>query len=384
MPIRLPRKLDRLLHDAISGVSNCCAPEIKFTDNSLKINCERLLNPASETKWANSFEDNYYSNQTLRVSSHAATRLLELRNIYVTGSEAFIFSDSHTVLRLCASLDKHPTRKIRRPVSPLALRIDEPVFLLGGRAPGNRGHFLVEHLPRILLAHQRMGKEFPRKVMVTPGHGEWQREYLYAFGFTGIEVIEASPGTTWCRQAWTVPNLSRTGIAELCPPQLYIEMVKRLGLPAAKTTSQRNAIFITRKDAPGRRLANEDEIFSIAQRFLPEIRRVSLSGLSVEKQVNLFNEAKVVIGPHSQAFRGSLYARDALIIQLVPGHRTHDNEYRFWADNYSLIGTLHNNKPVSLYSEDSHAGAADNEYPTKRFTVELPELLVGATTHALS
>lgn len=374
MPLRLPRKLDRLVHEAYAAACLRIGHPLTFTDKSPAMIGNRVLTPAAETTWANPFEDDYYANTSERIAAHAATRLLELSEVCVTGSESFLFSDSRTVLRLCASLDQHPVRKIRRPLRALALRIDEPVFLLGGRAPGNRGHFLVEHLPRLLLAQQAMGNHFPRKVLVTPGHGSWQREYLHAFGFPGLEVIEASPGTTWCRQAWTVPNLSRNGNAELCPPSLYRDLVARLGTrPSA--SGQRTPLFITRKDAPGRRLANEDAIFAIAQRFLPDIQRVSLAGMTVTQQIELFANASAIIGPHSQAFRGALYARDSLIVQLVPGERSVANEYRFWADNYSLLGTLKNNRPISLYADDAHAGANDSTYPAERFTMELPDLL---------
>ena len=382
--MRLPCKIDRILHDAFSCVKLYCAPAPTLTPHSLAITSDLLLAPAAETTWINSFEEKYYASHESRVSAHAPSRLLELRNIYVTGSESIIFSDPDNVLRLCASLDQHPIRKVRRPLRSFALRIDEPVFLLGGRAPGNRGHFLVEHLPRLLLAHQNMGKDFPRKVLVTPGHGSWQSDYLRQFGFSELDVIEASPGTTWCRLAWTVPNLSRTGIAELCPPELYHELVKRLSHNKRQPSTQRTALFITRKDAPGRRLANEDQIFAIAQQFIPGIQRVSLAGLSVTQQVELFTGASTIIGPHSQAFRCALYARDALIIQLVPGFRTYDNEYRFWADNYSLLGTLHNNRSISLYANAPHSGADDTSYPTECFAAELPDLLARANLPAES
>ena len=381
MNLRLTSKLDRLVHEAYAAACQSLGSNLSFTANAAAITSIRTLAPAAETAWSNPFEDSYYGSASSRIAAHAVSRLVELREVCVTGSESFLFSDPRTVLRLCASLDQHPVHKIRRPLTALALRVDEPVFLLGGRAPGNRGHFLVEHLPRLLLAHQSMGKDFPRKVLVTPGHGGWQREYLRAFGFHGIEVIEASQGTTRCRHAWTVPNLSRTGIAELCPPEHYLNLVKRIGLLRKSPSAQRTAIFITRKDAPGRRLANEDEIFEATKRYLPSIQRVSLAGLNVVQQIELFANASTIIGPHSQAFRGALYARDALIIQLVPGNRSTNNEYRFWADNYSLLATLQGNHPISLYAADSHQGADDSHYPTERFSAELPDLLQRAPAH---
>jgi capsular polysaccharide biosynthesis protein len=334
---------------------------------------EHILEPASDIQWANPFEDAFYGDATVRTAALSETRLLELNDVFVTGSEAFIFSEAHTVLRLCASHDGQPARKIRHPLRFLALRIDDPVFLLGGRAPGNRGHFLVEHLPRMLLAQQKLGRDFPQQVLVTPGHASWQREYLQQFGFAQIKVIEASPGTTWCRRAWTLPNLSRTGVAELNPPDSYRELVSRL--PHSDKKRPRMAIFLTRKDAPGRRLSNEDEIFSIAQRFIPDLQRISLAEMTIPQQAELAASAQVIIGAHSQAFRCVLFARDALIIQLTPGSRHHQNEYRFWSDNYSLLATLQNNRAVSLYANDSQRASQDYRYAGDRFESELASLL---------
>lgn len=342
-------------------------------NDSPSVVAKRLLEPASEIQWVNPFEDTFYGDVTVRTALLSETRLLELNDVFVTGSESIIFSEAHTVLRLCASHDGQPARKIRHPLRSLSLKIDEPVFLLGGRAPGNRGHFLVEHLPRLLLAQQELGGDFPRRVLVTPGHASWQREYLNQFGFSQIEVIEASPGTTWCRHAWTLPNLSRTGVAELNPPHAYRALVSRLS-PFDKQRP-RTAVFLTRKDAPGRRLSNEEEIFSIARRRIPDLQRICFAELTIPQQAELSASAKVIIGPHSQAFRCVLYAQDALIIQLTPGSRHHENEYRFWSDNYSLLATLQNNRAVSLYANDSQRASQDYRYAGDRFESELANLL---------
>lgn len=332
------------------------------------------LATAAEHSWQNPFEDAYYGDTTLRIATNAPVRLVEMADICVTGSEALIFSAPHTLLRLCTSQDRHPVRKMRHPLRCLALRIPEPVFLLGGRAPGNRGHFLVEHLPRLIAAQKALGNALPRKVLVTPGHASWQRDYLNQFGFGDLEVVEGSPGTTWCKHAWTVPNLSSTGSAELCPPHLYQDLLSRLNLPK-RSSAPRSAIFLTRKDAPSRQMRNEDTIFSIAKRFVPDLQRVSLARLNISQQIELFAGAHTIIGAHSQAFRCVLYARDALVVQLVPGERSERNEYRFWADNYSLLATLQKNRALSLYATDAHSGSQSFDYPEDRFATELPKVL---------
>jgi len=238
---------------------------------------------------------------------------------------------------------------VRRPIDWRARRINGPVLPLGGRGTGNRGHFLCEHLPRLLLARERLGVGFPLKMLLTPGHAAWQIEYLVRLGEDPKRVVEGSRGTVFCPEVWFVPNLSKGSTVELYEAGVYREIARRFKIGIAPRRKDRR-IFATRKDAPSRRLLNEDEVFAVFRGAYPDLERVSMSGMSLQEQITLFSEACVVVGAHSQAFRNVLYCEGALAIQLVPGTRTPDNEYLPWAINYERLGLIHSNRPLSLYS----------------------------------
>ena len=125
--------------------------------------------------------------------------------------------------------------------------------------------------------------------------------------------------------------------ADLWAPWIYEEIRKKFlhGLSIDPKLPQ--CIFISRKDAPDRKLINETAIFETAKKYFPELTCVELSGLSFEDQLELFKGAKLIIGPHGQSFRNVLFSNNALCIQLVQGMRTDTNEYRYWADNYSYL-----------------------------------------------
>ncbi len=352
---RLANKLDRLLHDARAAWCARFGPPLEIVSDAPAVRERIVLRPASRTVWENPLEEAFYGpGEGRAIVDHPEATLYRLADIFVTGSEGLLFAGPRALLRFCASQNDIAQKKIRRPIKALARRIDGAVLPLGGRGVGNRGHFLSEHLPRLLLARERLGRDFPLKILVTPGHRDWQAQYLARLGEEPNDVIEGSRGTVYCPQAWFVPNLSATERADLYQPDVYREIARRFKSGIAPRGAKRR-LFLTRQDAPSRRLKNEDDVFALLRAAWPDLERVSLAGMSLAVQIALFCEAQVVIGPHSQSFRNLLYCEGALSIQLVPGRRGRDNEYRIWADNYDRLGSIHANRCLSLYSEEPYS-----------------------------
>jgi capsular polysaccharide biosynthesis protein len=295
------------------------------------------------------------------VVEHSEALLYRLSDVCVTGSDALIFSGPHTLLRLDSSQDKIDPRKIRRPIAWLARHIEGPVLPVGGRGTGNRGHFLCEHLPRVLLARRFLGASFPLKILLTPGHAQWQTEYLVRLGENPANMVEGSRGTLFCPEVWLVPNLSTGPTAELYEAGIYREIACRIKNRIAPRQSKRR-LFITRKDAPARRLLNEDDVFEACRRAYPGLERISISGMSLAEQISLFVDAQLIIGAHGQAFRNVLWCEGALTLQLVSGTRSLANEYVAWATNYERLGLIHGNRCLSLYAGKPYHGG-DWEFP---------------------
>jgi capsular polysaccharide biosynthesis protein len=224
----------------------------------------------------------------------------------------------------------------------------------------------------LLLARERLGEGYPLKMLLTPGHAHWQTEYLERLGEDPSNVVEGSRGTVFCPEVWFVPNLSTASIVDLYQPDVYREIARRFksGLPAVR---DRRLLFITRKDAPSRRLSNEDDVFATFQEAYPGLERISISGMPLSRQVALFADARLVVGAHSQAFRNLLYCEGALTIQLVPGSRTPDNEYVPWAVNYERLGLIHGNRCLSLFAGEPYR-QGDWAFPLARLGEALRRL----------
>jgi hypothetical protein len=165
----------------------------------------------------------------------------------------------------------------------------------------------------------------------------------------------------FCSDLRFVPNLSSGAIVELYEPGVYREIARRFKRGLARGGPGRR-LFVTRKDAPARRLLNEDQAFEAFRAAYPGLERVSLSGMTLQEQVALFADARLVVGAHSQAFRNLLYSERALAIQLVPGPWDAGNEYLPWACNYERLGLIHGNRCLSLYTGAPYPGG-DWEFP---------------------
>jgi capsular polysaccharide biosynthesis protein len=316
-------------------------------------------------------ESLYYSDQQSSSGIQPKCSLYQLNDVWVTGAQGHLFLERNAYLHVCRSFDGITDKKIRRPIPWLAETIEEPVFVLMGRGLGNRGHFLVEHMPRYIACRDHLPTG--TKIMVPPGQKKWAAEYLGKLGVPPDRIIEGSHGTVLLKQAFYMPLFSGDDKARLAPKPLY-EQIREAFIPAS-TAEVKRYVFITRKDAPSRIMLNEDDIFAAAQKQFPKLERVSMGSLSLDEQVALFSDAAVVIGAHNQAFRNLLFCSDALCIQLVNGDRTEANEYYFWADNYSQLGAMFGNDCIALYSETPLDDDWNWSYPVEKFNQDLDRVI---------
>jgi capsular polysaccharide biosynthesis protein len=201
-------------------------------------------------------------------------------------------------------------------------------------------------------------------------HRKWQLPYLARLGIPESSVIEANIGSTFCKRAFYVPTLCAGETATVSYERYYHYLRNRF-LNEVNPSEKGYPIFLTRKDAPDRKLTNEDALFSIAKAFFPGIRLVALSTLSFDEQIHLFRAAPVIIGAHSQAFRNVLFAGNSLVIQLIQGFREYSNAYYQWAQNYNYLGDIGGNLCLPLFSEIPFNTNNDWIYPEDKFKEEM-------------
>lgn len=352
------RKLNRLL-----GNNFFCVPEPASTDHRIK--CTYTLRSDSLSQvFLSKLQDTGNENQSLSLSFPPVS-LYKISNCYLAGPQGYIFLDAIRYLSLGSSLQGVNARKMMRPVPMFAHHETVPLFYLGENSV-SRAHAVMEHLSRYQIAREYL----PRgtQVVVQNGQSSWWSPYLKAAGAEG-DPLETKHGTLYSKELYFVPMPTGPGINLIGEPHHYLELKKNA---LRDIRSERSAIFLSRCDAPRRRLLNEDRIFEISKKYIPDIKRTCLSFLTFKEQLEIVAGAPVIIHPHGQGSHLSLFSEKTLSIQLVPGQATLENSYFKCAllfDYFCSIGGT--NLTRSCASGIVLANNEDWYYPEEKFENEL-------------
>ena len=241
-----------------------------------------------------------------------------LKNVHVVGDTGQIFLSDGSLFLPTFYPHEHLLQrmKVRRPLTLLARKISGTVFHLTGRNHDNRGHFLMQHLPRLLAAAPLLEQHPGHRILVAPGHARWQKRYIEMVGHAPERVIEGSQGTLLVEDLIYLPHIY--GSHALVSPQLC-RAIRDASLRQADATLSGSSLFISRTDAPDKRLLNEDAVVEAAREVLGDVRVVHLGQHSLQEQIQLFSSAPVVLGPIGQGLCNNLFMRNNLLISMVPG-----------------------------------------------------------------
>ncbi len=366
------RKATRLVHDAYASVMAWLSPPRMIEDPFLIPPPGKAvkIDPANGITVENGFESGFHGVEIATGFTWPDLWLVELQEAFVAGDQGQVFLEDGTFLSICPSLKRLPIRKLRRPLSLLSRRIEGVFFHLTGVDHENHGHFLFQHLPRLLAAREQLrehGDTF--KVLVAPGHKKWQARYLAYFGISADRIVELSAGTTRVERLIYVPM--PYGSSYICNPRLYREM--RDGFCGGKAAASGNGevLFISRNDAPDRRLTNEEEIIGICEEVFGKVEVVMLGKLPLDEQIRRSSHARLVIGPQGQGLSVVLFMRQGALVVMEHGDRFHPLGWcRAFCDTGIMLG-------VSSLRLVSGTGADEKRcwsYPPEKFREEMLRL----------
>jgi len=297
-----------------------------------------------------------------------------LKNVYVVGDTGQIFLEDGRLFLPTFHPHEHLLHrmKVRRPIKRFAQKIDEPVYHLTGRNHENRGHFLMQHLPRLLAGRQILDENPDCKILLAPGHVAWQSRYLEMTGFHKSRVLEGSRGTLFIRHLFYVPHIY--GSHALARPDLC-RAVRDAALQLVGTGKSGAVLFISRLDAPDKRLVNEIEIVEETRRILGQTEVIQLGKYNLSEQIKLFSGASVVLGPIGQGLCNNIFMKNNLLISLVSGESV---TAQFSNGHSSVAAQVCGNQGITLYSgitenEDNNRG--NWVFPVGRFREQLQRLI---------
>eukprot|EP00667_Euglena_gracilis_P006663 EG_transcript_6724 len=202
----------------------------------------------------------------------------------------------------------------------------EQVFVLCDRHCKGYYHWTHEQLPRLGVMYDRLIKD-PSIIITAPRNGMIM-QYLQLMGFPKTQVRDIYKKATADRYPTVFyktvyyPQPMRCG--SILAPQLFLIrkiIFQRLGLNAARTgpvDPQRMLVVLA--DRTDRRQPRNAKNISLALRArFPNVEFVSHLGKDVKTQIELFNRADLVIGPHGANLGNIMWSKQgAAVLEYVP------------------------------------------------------------------
>jgi len=302
--------------------------------------------------------------------------LYRIRHARISGLCGSIFLPDGALFSLCPWLDRQEDKRVRRPLPFLNRRLTGPVLPLVGRNDENHGHFLFEYLPRVVAAEKLLGRDGDWRIGIAGQHARWQRNYLELLGYPAERVVELHPGANHIAELLFVPLLS--GVSSLPDPAHLRETVRRLREGAASRiqlpteADPARAVFISRSDAPNKRLLNEDEIISVAREVFDSVNVVVLSRMPFERQIAAMAGGGVVIGPQGMGLSNMAFLSGRTLVCVECGVPQPEAAWDF---AYCMASELAGNRSVTLYGGlDRIPPHRHFIYPADRFREEMKRL----------
>jgi len=295
--------------------------------------------------------------------------LFRLRDVWLTGDQCQVFLKDGSLFApwvLPYSLDK---LKISRPLKLGATRLKGPVFHLTGRNHENRGHFMLQHLPRLMAARDYLRSLQDYRILVAPGHSRWQGRYIAWAGLDPSKLIEGTRGTMQVDDLIFIPNLY--GKSSLCPPPFYNELSDCAATYPVPNGPGR-PLFITRRDAPDKQLMNEERIVEILRSKIGPVDVIRLGEHSLPDQIGMFRAAPLVMGAIGQGICNILFCKTTLLVMLAPGTAT--NQVYSTAHG-SQLARICGNEALTFLSNEPAPSRGDWSFSEERFITLLDRLL---------
>lgn len=181
-------------------------------------------------------------------------------------------------------------------------------------------HWFADCLPQLLTLEKYMNGQ-PLTLLVSDDLGGFQRETL-ALMLPATMRVESVPAKKWISADRFILPSYLSGRCNGYLPEGYYDEIRRritlgLGLPQTATPDLR--IYLSRAGARRRRIANETALLALLGSYgFIEARPETMS---LREQVDLFQRAEAIVGPHGGALGGMVFSPHAKMLVLYPEQR---------------------------------------------------------------
>ena len=209
-------------------------------------------------------------------------------------------------------------------------------------------HWMFDILPRFDVL-QRSG--LVPDYYVVNANTPFQRESLRLIGIPSHQILSPLNSTYIEADELIVPSL--LGAAYYASPTLHAcDYLRSTFLQKDGKRKPHRALYVTRADAKDRRVLNEAEILKEVIERGFEV--VSLSKVPISEQIQLFSEARIVVGPHGAGFTNAVFCQEgSILIEFMPEGRyinSFERLARFVGlQHHSIVGTRSHTTNESNY-----------------------------------
>jgi len=194
-------------------------------------------------------------------------------------------------------------------------------------------HWIVEYLTKIrLLEHyqDRTGRQ--PTILIEPEPRDFILESLELAGYSSSMCREWD-GTHGTVEHLALPshqchilNPHVTSLSEYYPSRSGLQWLRsrlRSSIDTDSHTAEETRIYVSRQEADsdrGRKVVNYDELMNALRDR--GFKSYTLENLDFKEQIELFADARVVVGPHGAGLVNVLFSDNPLLIELFPQHRS--------------------------------------------------------------
>lgn len=192
--------------------------KIEYEQYSPKIKDAWIIQKTGKTLILNEIENQFYNIDRTYTYNFPEVKLHHLNDVYLAGKEAWPFLHLNNIFQPAINLYDQSQERIKRPVNFLAKQQTGTIFHLAGPNSGNKGHFLIEHLPRLLSSIEVLNTIPDYSILLLPQRGNAHIPLLNKLEIKPDRYVYASKGTTKCQKVLYSPLLTENRKQYLAPP----------------------------------------------------------------------------------------------------------------------------------------------------------------------
>lgn len=157
-------------------------------------------------------------------------------------------------------------------------------------------HWLIESIPRLIRVQGMLATH----TVILPSDycGQFQHSSLEKF--SGIKIEWIPPRANLLIEELVVPHIPDGSV-----DNSRVTQIRKAYSVSASAGEMRRKIYISRRKAKDRRVANEDDLLAVLQQ--KDIELLCMEDFSFDEQVNLFSQCEAVISIHGAALSNIVF-----------------------------------------------------------------------------